>query len=519
MLHSPPQMKNDSIITDVTCNGESNASIQVNISGGVPDYTYLWYSSDVTIPDPDAKDQVGLAPGKYELKITDKNECEKNETYVLIEPDPLIPNLVPEDMSCFPGNDGYIKSTPSGGTLSNETPDYLFLWHHDQSTTSEVTGLSEGTYTVTVTDANGCSSKDSADIKIPSALTATAKAGTNYNGYHIDCYGNNTGKIILEVKGSRRELNYEWSSGDVTADIDHAQAGFYSVTVTDYFNCQGNASITLTQPNQLWGQFAVTDVSCYGDHNGSIHALIGGGVTPYHFQWSNGAADTSRIDYLAAATYRLQVVDQNDCILDDLQATVAQPSAININFTITDAFCSQTSDGEIWAVVSGGTSPYTYQWTDRNGAISQSAYHWIGTNHVPSPSLAGLSPGVYSLEVTDAINCMYSQSAELGYKNEQCLRIPNAFSPNDDGENDQWEITVGDAGSFDRQPLGEMYPDASVEVWSAIWGMRLYQSKRGYPEPWDGKYRGKYLPADSYMYIIRLNNQIKPITGTVTIIR
>jgi len=130
-----------------------------------------------------------------------------------------------------------------------------------------------------------------------------------------------------------------------------------------------------------------------------------------------------------------------------------------------------------------------------------------------------LQSDVYFLEITDAANCVFSQIVELETLSNECLRIPNAFLPNGDGFNDKWEIIVGDAGSFVRYQLGDIFPEAIVEVWSANWGLLLFRSQKGYREAWDGKYNGKNLPVNSYQYIIRLNNTIKPITGNVTIIR
>ena len=505
VLTSPLRMQNDSIISAIKCYGDNNASISVNMSGGVPEYDYLWGSPDATIENPLDKDQSGLKPGVYELTVTDRNNCVKSETYRLTEPDPINPNLVAEDMSCDPGNDGYIIANPSGGTPFDETPKYRYLWRHDHSTTSEINGLVEGTYAVTVSDANGCTAEDSAKIHIPSALKVTAMAETNFNGYQIDCYNHNSGKIALDVQNSRRDLVYQWSSGDTTAGIDQATAGNYSVTVTDYFNCKGSASITLTQPNPIWGQFAVTDVVCPGDNTGKIQALIGGGVPPYHYHWARTAEDTLYLDRLTAGTYQLQVVDRNNCYLNNLQATVTQPPAFNINFLVTDPFCPETYDGEIWAKVSGGTPPYTYRWTDAKSTTIQ--------------GITDLKTGIYSLEITDAANCTHSQTVELGVVSQECLYIPNAFSPNSDGSNDVWEISVGSAGMFTQYRIRDLFHEATVEVWDGNWGLLLYRSQKGYPEPWDGKYRGKYLPVKSYQYIIRLNSQIKPITGNVTIVR
>ncbi|MDR1172188.1 MAG: gliding motility-associated C-terminal domain-containing protein, partial [Bacteroidales bacterium] len=331
----------------------------------------------------------------------------------------------------------------------------------------------------------------------------TATAVSDFNGYHIDCYGNSTGKITLDILNGRGEYQYVWS-GDVSGGLEHLAAGFYSVDVTDKFNCKGSVSITLTQPDQLWGQPTVTDITCPGGDDGSIQVLAGGGVASYGYQWSNGAADSPIAGNLTAGAYEVRVTDKNNCILD-LQAALTQPPAFTVDFIPTAAFCPETVDGDIRAAVSGGTPPY--------------AYLWPGVGSATASNITDVRAGTYTLEITDAANCKYSQTVELGYTSDECLRIPNAFSPNDDGANDRWEITVGDAQASVRYPLGDLYPDAVIEVYSGNWGLLLYRSQKGYPEPWDGKYHGKYLPVNSYVYIIKLDNHSRPITGNVTIIR
>ena len=497
-LKSPPQMQNDSVVSGLKCYGDNNASIQINITGGVPSYTYLWSSSDGKLSDPGAQNQSNLTPAVYQLKVTDANNCVKMETYTFLEPAPVDPNLEAEDMSCYPGNDGYISARPFGGT-----PGYTYLWKHG-STTDKITGLLPGTYSITVTDANGCTGTASADIHIPLPLQVTAVAVSDYNKFHIDCYDHHTGKIVLNIQNGRGGYIYIWSTGDNTERIDNASAGDYSVTVTDRFNCTGNASVTLIQPDPLWGQSTITDVTCPGDNTGSIQALVGGGVMPYRYHWSNDAENTQNIDRLTAGTYQVRVTDSNNCFLD-LQAIVTQPPKFTVDFKFNDAFCPETSDGDIRAVVSGGTPPYAYLWQDVAGGTS--------------PNIADLRSGVYKLEVTDAMFCKHLENFELGYTSAECLRIPNAFSPNEDGFNDHWEIFVGDRNSSFRYPLRDVYPEAIVEVYSGKWGMLLYRSQKGYPEPWNGKFQGKYLPMDSYVYRIILSNHTKPITGNVFITR
>ena len=500
---------------DVSCFGKNDGRMNPNISSATE---YTWkYNGDVfkhSVVEPGdpmfryANNDFlieNLAPGNYELTIVNEIGCVLfSEKQTITEPDPIIFDFVTEDVSCDPGDDGHIKIDVTGGK-----PGYAFTCN-DVPTTSEITGLSPGAYTVVITDADGCRETIDANIRIPLPLNIITEYTSGFNEYSIDCYGNHTGEIILNVQNGRGDYIYHWSSPDATIVSPHVKnqsnltSGIYLVTVTDGFNCMGDASVTLTQPERLWAQTNITDIICPGDDTGSIQVMVKGGVWPYRYQWSNGDADSSLAEQLTAGVYEIRITDNNNCSFD-LQATIAQPPVFYVNFITRDAFCPETDDGDIRVVVSGGTPPYTYLWSGFNGATS--------------PNLTGLRSGIYSIEIADDLNCRYSQTVELGYTSAMCLRIPNAFSPNDDGANDRWEITVGDPNSFIRTQLSDLYPEAIVEVWAANWGMLLYRSQKGYPEPWDGKYNGKHLPVNSYLYIIRLNNNTRPITGNVTIIR
>ena len=518
-LRSPPKMENDSTVSHVTCYSYSDASIRVNISGGVPGYSYRWSPPpDFTMNNPNDSNQFHLRPGTYELEITDVNKCIKRETYILTEPYQIIPNLEAEDMSCDPGNDGYIVAKPSGGTPGYAG--YTFMWDNG-STADNISGLTVGTYILIVTDPIGCKGIDTAYIKEPLPLTVTATSPDNFNGYNIDCFGNHTGSIELDIQNGRASYTYQWSSGDVTDRIDNVTAGTYHVTVIDRFNCRGDTSITLTQPQLLWGQPVTKDITCPSGIDGEIQTLVGGGVSvssdkPYRYEWKNGiAADTIPFAVnLRAGLYEVRIIDKNDCFINFKEIELKEPPAFSAVVTHTDAFCSETPDGEIRLKITGGTAPYKLQ--EITGATSFKIDQLKEEQEI---LIDELKAGAYSFEITDAMECKYQlQTFELGYSNVACLTIPNAFSPNDDGTNDRWEITVGDAGSFVRYPLSDIYEDAIVEVYSR-WGILLYRSQKGYKEPWDGKYHGQYLPMDSYLYIIRLNKNAKPITGNVHIIR
>jgi gliding motility-associated-like protein len=499
-LHQPNEIKSNAVVSHITCYGDRNGKIEIAPEGGVSEFTYLWRSPDnLTIAHPKAQNQDQLEAGTYWLVITDANACVKTETFDIVEPVIFVSNIRPEDPSCSPGGDGAITLNPTGGT-----PGYTFLWSSGM-TTPDIAGLSEGDYSVTITDAHGCTITEDAHIATPVNLQINANVTSNYNGYQVSCFGGNTGYIDMDILHGRPPYSYQWYAGGILTDVDplNAIAGTFQVTVTDRFNCIGNTDVALTQPEKIRIQANVTDLTCTNSKNGEIQLFADGGLPPYKYSWPNGE-HTDHVTGLDAGDHQVFLTDNNNCVVNSIIA-VDQPLAVVVQFDVIDAYCPEVPDGEIFTHVFGGTQPYTYLWQGSDATL---------------PNLKNVRSDRYMVEVTDAQHCTTMAEVTVGYRSDACLRIPNAFSPNADGTNDDWEITVGDPYSTaTRYHIRDIYPDAIVEVYSANWGLLLYRSQRGYPEPWNGKYNGKYLPINSYVYLIRLNNDIKPIVGNVTIIR
>jgi gliding motility-associated-like protein len=195
---------------------------------------------------------------------------------------------------------------------------------------------------------------------------------------------------------------------------------------------------------------------------------------------------------LRAGTYGIIIIDRNNCQAPS-SIVLTQPDSIKTKFTIKQAFCPDSPDGEIQLNVAGGIiiSDYSFKWSDNS----------TGQN------LSNILKGKYRVNVTDANNCMVRDSVTMKPLNETCLSIPNAFTPNSDNINDVWNIDKID-----------LYPQAEIKVFN-IWGELLWRSERGYPHPWDGRSNGVTLPIDSYTYLIDLHNGSKPILGTITIMR
>jgi gliding motility-associated-like protein len=493
-LRQPDSIKIHTMVADVSCYGGADGEINITASGGPSGiYSYRWIPLDETvITQPNQPHQQHLKSGTYWLIIEDAL-CFQTEAVEVKQPDPITANIRPENPSCTPGNDGFITLAPEGGTAP-----FIYLWSNGNSG-ERIDGLSVGTYSVDITDANGCTATATADIHMPTNLDVTAATVSS-----AECYGN-TGKLRAEINNGRQPYVYQWflDGTPVTIDLDNAVAGNYHLMVTDAFNCTGEADVTLMQPGKINLQATITDLICANDGNGEIQLIASGGGAPYLIAWQNGETNT-HLTGLRAGVYPVTVSDRNNCT-KDTSFTVRQPSAIRISFETDKAFCTEMPDGSIRTFVEGGTAPYSYTWQGLNAT---------------TPNISDVKSGRYTLEVTDVRNCTATAVAIVDYSNDACLRIPNAFSPNSDGVNDCWEIGVGNPHSMAvSYSLRDFYPEAIVEVYSGQWGLLLYRSQKGYPEPWDGKYNGKYLPVNSYVYIIRLNSEIQPITGNVTVIR
>ncbi|MEL6837619.1 MAG: SprB repeat-containing protein, partial [Bacteroidota bacterium] len=230
-------------------------------------------------------------------------------SFTIDEPTTLaidVSGTVTEDVDCFGAATGSIDLDVSGGTAP-----YTYAWSNS-ATTEDIFNLLAGTYSVTVTDANGCTDEASFTIGEPTELTIDA-GGTNRED--VDCNGAATGSIDLLVEGGTAPYTYNWSTGQTSEDVSNLTAGTYDVTVTDANDCTDSASFTITEPTSLSIDVAGTtteDADCNGATTGSIDLVVNGGTPPYTYNWSNGAT-TQDISNLAAGTYDVTVTDANDC--------------------------------------------------------------------------------------------------------------------------------------------------------------------------------------------------------------
>jgi gliding motility-associated-like protein len=264
------------------------------------------------------------------------------------------------------------------------------------------------------------------------------------------------------------------------------------VTATDANGCIATASITITEPPALTVTVTGTNVLCNGGSTGSATATPAGGTAPYTYSWSTTPVQsTAAAAGLTAGSYTVTVTDSQGCTVTGTVA-IAEPSALSLDATPTPAACPDSPDGSITLTITGGTSPYCAIWAD--GFTTQNR--------------TGVLPGTHSVVVTDANGCATSLDVEVGYVGSfACLVIPQLITPNGDGHNDEWIIRNVD-----------IYPDAEIKVFNR-WGRLVYNGKNLLSNPWDGTFKGKPVPTDSYHYILYLNDGSDPRSGVISVIR
>ena len=293
------------------------------------------------------------------------------------------------NVSCNGGSNGTITLTIGAGYSP-----YTFIWSNS-ATTQNLTGLSVGSYSVTVTDSLGTvDSLLSIGITQPSVLTASITVIQN-----VSCYGGSNGSAYAVPSGGTAGFTYLWSNsstGDTAASLNYVGAGYY-VTVTDAHGCTTTAHGVITQPTAL--NITITslvNVSCNGGNNGSINGVVTGGTVAYSYSWSNGETvmhDTN----LVAGTYYLTVTDGNGCTAIDT-SVITQPSVLNDSMNFTNISCYGLPTGTATVYPYGGSFPYSYSWS--NGPPN-------------TANKTGLSAGVYHVTITDVHGCTKVDSVTI----------------------------------------------------------------------------------------------------------
>ena len=360
------------------CDGELSASA---VSGTAP-YSYMWNDTG----NQTNATATGLCAGNYTVTITDANGCTDTDGFPITQPTALSLGITGTDVLCNLGTDGDINLTVSGGT-----PSYSFLWSNSMIT-EDIMGLSAGTYTVTLTDANGCQEMSTQVIEQPSAI-ALSGSSTDANCGQAD------GSVSILATGGVGSYIYAWDDASLSTDsaVSNLEAGIYNVSVTDYNGCLVTDNVMV---NNIGGGSAfITDsnpVDCFGNATGDATVSVVGGTAPFTYGWNDPSSQLSaQATGLIAGTYLATVADAAGC-LAFANVTITEPNSIGVISSVTDA-TNSNDDGAVDVTVTGGTSPYTFSWS--SGETSE--------------DLVSKSTGIYLLTVIDANGCEQMHSAEI----------------------------------------------------------------------------------------------------------
>ncbi|MFN0035444.1 MAG: proprotein convertase P-domain-containing protein, partial [Saprospiraceae bacterium] len=368
--------------TPPTCSGFQDGSIDSQISGGTSPYQYLWSNGGT------AADLQDLPCGQYFLTLTDAVGCVKNYTVTLDCPQAIsIASMMPQHVSCFDGTDGSVTVTAQGGTAP-----LVFLWNDaNAQVTATAQNLPAGNYTVTVSDANGCSTTASAGVTEPSLFTVST---THTN---VTCLNGGDGSATAVPMGGVEPYTYSWGAAGTTQTISNLAAGTFFVTVTDANQCTATATATIGQPTLAVIVTATqTRFACWGGTDGeaSVSATGGNGV-PFNFFWSNGQMGGGASN-LSTGIYTVTATDMKGCTGTQF-VVIEQLDSIELRVAYAPPTCAGYADGVVGvALLEGGLGM---------GDSTQYNYQWSLPGAPDSTLVSGFAAGSYSLTVTDFQGC------------------------------------------------------------------------------------------------------------------
>jgi hypothetical protein len=392
--------------TNPSCNSTCNGSVTISGNGGTAPYTYFWNSGS------NAPSISNLCAGTDSVTVTDANGC-KGSITVTIASAPIQAILTTTNVTCL--SNGSISANIMGGV-----PPYSYSWSPEIITgqgTSVVSGLTPGSYTISVIDANGCSYVAFASIYNSNPLFISTHT------FNLKCKGVNNGSAFATVYNGTSPYIYSWSNGVTTDTVLNLSSGTYQVQVVDANGCIVKDSVTILSPGNLFLALSSTNANCSSNGTVSVSS-IQGGTSPYIYSWNTSPPQTTATaTSLSGGTYSVSVTDSNGCTASGMVSVGS--TCLNIikgrvfqdlnNNCIQDAGENGIPGVWLWLSYSG------YGYTNVNGDYDISTNSLNDTLHLIAPN--GYGSACQPLTIPIHLNAPGDTSSN----NNFALSVPSGF--------------------------------------------------------------------------------------------
>lgn len=370
----------------ISCNGAGDGVIVVETMGGTGDYTYsLDAGFETSSNDPVFTD---LGPGSYVVYVNDENGCAAQSSTVSLTQPIAISGTVTftQEATCSDAADGVIVVQFTGGAGG-----FNYSVDGENFDLPNVINIEPGTYTVYAQDANGCIA-EAAQVAVvdgPDPIVPITDIMSP------SCVGDEDGSVVVTAEGGNGEFSFTYAgdSSDDEITLVDLGAGVYTVDVIDALGCEATFEIEIADPAAIEAFATGFSTSCFGDTDGSIEVTAAGGTGAFSYVLGDGDAVESNVfTGLEPGTYEIMVFDENGCAVM-LDAEVGQPEELTVQGGASEESEPGAGDANIEIIVSGGTAPYSFEWSGPNGFSSN------------DQNLTGVSEGVYEVVITDANGC------------------------------------------------------------------------------------------------------------------
>jgi hypothetical protein len=389
--------------TVVSCFGGNDATVTLTATNGVGAYSYSIDNGDSYQA---SNTFSNLTASTYAIRVRDANSCQRTASHTVAS-NPVMNGAITinSPVRCNGEANGALNLTPSGGVGP-----YTFKWLHGP-TSEDVSGLSAGNYSVTITDSKACQKIINYALAEPVKLNVTG-IPSDFNGYNISCSGSSNGSVDATITGGTVPYSYAWSNGSSAQDLAGVTAGNYQLVATDARGCTAIKSFNIVAPSPVSSTIAsANNISCFAGNNGSITVSTTGGTDSYTYSingtsWNSGSTFAN----LSAGTYTIYSRDLNNC-QTSVSKTLTAPAELLVSASTQTTTCGQTN-GTAVATASGGVPTYSYQWYNNSNAV-------IGS----TASINDLGAGIYRVAVTDQNACMKQKTVTVSTSDGPVINV------------------------------------------------------------------------------------------------